>query len=73
MYVGGPCIIVPARHQTTRPALAFSSQAEGSFHPKLFTPVRVSVALKDGSMERTFKWRSIPPPADRGGDRVALR
>ena len=30
-------------------------------------------SLKDGLSERTLKWRSIPPPADRGGDRVAHR
>jgi len=73
MYVGGPCIIVPERRQTTRPALVFSTQAVGSSRPELFTPVGVSVALKEGLREPTLKWRSIPPPADRGGDRVAFR
>ena len=55
MYVGGPCIIVLERRQTTRPALVFSTQAAGSSHPELFTPLRVSAALKEGLRERTLK------------------
>jgi len=55
MYVGGSCIIVPERRQTTRPALAFSTRAVGSSHPELFTPLGVSAALKEGLRERTLK------------------
>jgi len=51
----GPCIIVPERRQTTRPALVFSTQAAGSSHPELFTPLMVSAALKGGLMEHTLK------------------
>ena len=45
IYVGGPHIIVPEHRQTRRPALVLSSQGAETFHPKLFTPVRVSAAL----------------------------
>ena len=41
----GPYVIVPEPRQTPRPALALSSQAADSSHPKLLTPIRVSVAL----------------------------
>jgi len=45
IYVGRPYFIVPEHRQTPRPALALSSQAAVSSHPKLLTPVRVSVAF----------------------------
>jgi hypothetical protein len=73
MYVGGPYVIVLEPRQRTRPALVLSLRAAASSHPELSTPVRVSVALKEGLRERTLKRRSIPPPADRVGERVVPR
>jgi len=63
----------PGATSNASPGASFLIAGSGFIPSRAFTPVVVSVALKEGLRERTLKRRGIPPPADRGRDRVALR
>ena len=74
----GPCIYhCPGALSNASPGASFIFAGSGLIPSRAVHTSKgqchAGESLKDGLSERTLKWHSIPPPADRGEDRVTHR